>query len=78
MISILCLVEQVTREAYDYSVIKELSWIRREHNLADALTKIKINEAMRNIMNMGIVHYESEQFFVRKPTSVNDYNLIRN
>lgn len=65
---------QATREAYDNDVISELGWIRWEHNLADALTKTQINEAMRRFMETDKVHYEAEQFVIRNPTIVHDYN----
>lgn len=65
---------KATEEAYDNDVINALGWIIREHNLADALTKLQINDAMKRFMAIGIVHYEEEQFVVRDPRDLNDYN----
>lgn len=65
---------QATHEAYDEDVISELGWIRREHNLADALTKLQINDAMRSFINTGQVYYTAKQFVIRNASSITDYN----
>lgn len=65
---------KATKDAYDNDVINELGCIRRDHNLADAMTKNHVNGAMRRFMATGEVHYEAEQFVVREPRYINDYN----
>lgn len=53
-----------TRQAYDQENINELGWIRRDFNIADALTKIAINEIMKKFILTGRIEYTTEQFVV--------------
>lgn len=56
---------KAAREAYNEGTINDVVWIRRDYNLADAMTKYKILPQLVEFLQTGKVRYEVEQSVLR-------------
>ena len=59
------------REAYKQSIICNIASIKTEHNTADALKKIKYNDAVSLLLRKHILHHPIEQYVIDKTIIVN-------
>ena len=57
---------KAAREAYNQGVIEDVMWIRRDYNLADAMTKSNILPQLIKVMETGKIEYEIEQSVQRQ------------
>lgn len=53
------------REAYIRMDIKDVAWIKREHNPADALTKVKEKSVLNKIIDDGVIEHHVQQWTIR-------------
>lgn len=51
-------------EAYNQRLISNIAFIKKEHNVADALTKIKSNDALLRMLRLHILNHPVEQYVV--------------
>ena len=52
---------KAAREAYNEGIIEDIVWIRRQFNLAHAMTKAQINQDLVKALNTRKIKYEVEQ-----------------
>ena len=60
---------KAAREAYNEDIIDSVTWIRRQYNLADAMTKPAINNELTKALDNGTVVYEIENSIIKTQPS---------
>ena len=66
---------KAAREAYNEGTINDVIWIRRDYNLADAMTKYKIQPQLVEFLQTGKVKYEEEQSVLRTDETTTENEL---
>ena len=61
---------KAAREAYNQGIIDDIIWIRRQFNLADAMTKPSILPELVQALETGKLHYEVEQSITRNMSTI--------
>eukprot|EP00171_Calliarthron_tuberculosum_P022574 IDg22574t1 len=55
----------VAREGYRKKEISDIGFVRSSHNLADGLTKLMNQAALRDLMSTSKLKVEPEQWIIR-------------